>query len=270
MSKVDAGQYLQLHGYLHDSLIEETVVKVLGFKDKWMMTTEAENATLGLAWYKMLEDGMLHAYHNRARHLNQLLLEKFSDVEAVILEIGAKYLCDPRGKTGISVRPRTANLGPYWSHFGFTITNAVSPMDDAEKTDDGLEIVHMDYEGLSPYPAKLFSEETRAYSVVISFETPEAGGGLKVFPARFLGNRFNAPSIACGANKDPGFESLCRGELMEPVNLKYAPGTVTIIDSFMPHAVEPCKCTEAKPRRMVCVVHYLYLESPFPHFEYWF
>jgi hypothetical protein len=166
------------------------------------------------------------------------------------------------------------DLGPYWTRFCFHINDEITHKAYAELADpdanpEKAPLPHMDYDGLTPYPSMLFDPRTRAYTAIFCLEMPSSGAGLVVYPIRAYASRYRAPTVHHPFNNDLDFIEMARGNVVEPVSLKYSPGSLAIIDSFCPHYVPPGQFSEANPRRMVCVVHYLYLDHPKPHWQYW-
>lgn len=139
---------------------------------------------------------------------------------------------------------RHERRGPYWCHSGIHI---------AGRNRGGSQ--HADFEGLAPYPEMMFDPATRAYSVMLSIQRPRFGGGLQVWPGRLS-----------GSHDDAEWE---RHLQQQPRALDYPVGTLTIIDSFLVHRIQP-SFTWGHHYRMVGVMHFLYREEPEPHWEYWF
>ena len=193
----------------------------------------------GRAWYLELEYGMLHVYHSDAVATNNLLAQLDGLVPA--LAAAAALMVAPDGKTGLPARPRSQNLGPYWVDAGVIVM-----------TRGTAGMIHADFEGLSPYPAKMFDEHTRAYSAVLMLSKPVSGGNLRVWNKRFLANERQALD---------GVSSQVA---------EYAQGTLAVFDSFCYHQIEESQLTEELPHRAVAAMHFLYMDAPHPHWEYWY
>ncbi len=142
---------------------------------------------------------------------------------------------------------RHENLGPYWCESGLHIYS------DQCGINTKIGVVHQDLEGLIPYPNMMFDEETFAFSAVLSVAIPEQLGGLNVWNRRFLATNI-FPDL---------FED-------DKVELDYEVGTITIIDSFLPHQIQNIVCSVKNPFRITGVMHFLYRPQPYPHWEYWF
>ena len=193
----------------------------------------------GRAWYLELEYGMLHVYHAEAAATNALLAGLDGLVPA--LAACARHLEAPDGSVGLPSRPRWKNLGPYWGEAGVIAM-----------TRGTAGYVHADYEGLSPYPARIFDPATRAYSAVLMLARPASGGHLKVWTRRFLGNERQALED-------------CPSEVAE-----YDTGTLALFDSFCYHQIQAAELDESSPFRAVAAMHFLYVDQPHPHWEYWY
>lgn len=224
--------------YVEQSVRQDWLARVFAKRDSWRTYFEFINS-LGSAWYLDIEVGMLHRYHASALHTNQLLAELPGFVET--LAGAAKFMQAPDGSSGLPVRARRQNLGPYWADAGVVIM-----------TRGGQGEIHADFEGLSPYPEKLFDKETRAYSAVLSLARPEVGGNLKIWLKHQL------------ADENPALEDF-QAEIID-----YSPGSMAIFDSFCYHQILSSTLTEASPYRAIAAMHFLYLDNPYPHFEYWF
>lgn len=235
------GDYLQIPNYTDSASCNLWTKHIIGNRDKWKSKLDAY--TYGNAWYLEIETGCLHSYHAEAEASNKLVSALPAYLPTMIDTCQFLAPKDNNGKA-YPIRARTVNLGPYWSWSGLHIFEA------NEEVNGGA--FHCDYEGLAPYPQKLFEEETRAYSAVLSVAAPESGGGLRVWPRRFLAN-----------------EEIPYMPDEEAVDLDYQPGTLTILDSFMGHQIME---SEFKPDqlRITGVIHWLLLDDPYPHWEYWF
>jgi hypothetical protein len=265
---------MELENYLQVPVLDSNEVKKVAQKIHslelvWRREKLENSYTLGLLWYKSCFDGMVPYYFSTAPQYNSLLASTFPELVKAIHEIGGLYIAPQ----GVPVLPRSAVVNPYWHNFCFDIclANETKDSDYKDQTDPSgaFDVPHLDFQGLEIYPEMMFDKNTRMYSAILAIELPESGGGLRIFPKRFIGSDFAAPSVYRGANGDVNFEHVCRGEVVAPVTLEYLPGTVTIFDSFMPHLVEDGVYNKENPRRIVMIVHYLYRELPFPHVQFW-
>jgi hypothetical protein len=207
-------------------------------KGFWLNRFEFINS-YGSAWYLDIEAGLLNNYHANAMATNERLgkldglVERLSSVSASLVA--------PDGRTNLPCRPRRENLGPYWSDAGLIVNT---------RGTEGQ--VHADYEGLAPYPAKLFSADTRAYSAVLSLAKPKIGGNLKIWLRRHLGN------------EEPDLEDFT-SQVVD-----YSPGALAVFDSFCYHQILGSQLTAETPIRAIAGMHFLYIDEPFSHWEYWF
>lgn len=96
-----------------------------------------------------------------------------------------------------------------WDHIGWMVVWCLMQGHEG--------VVHADYEGLAPYPQKLFDPDTRAYSAVLSLAMAASGGNLENLQEHQL------------ANEEP---LLCDQKVSE---VAYKVGTMTIFDSFCYH-----------------------------------
>ncbi|QQR79343.1 MAG: hypothetical protein IPJ69_08130 [Deltaproteobacteria bacterium] len=232
---VSSGKYLQIKNFVKPELCQKWQKRILSDRKYW--SPGFSGWTYGLAWYVLIEHGNLHLYHHQAKSLNQRIQKLPQYLE--VMKSASRYLVGPQGQRDLPVRSRVQNLGPYWSLSGFHINLNAG---DGE--------IHADYEGLSPYPEMLFHSKTRAYSAVLSLSVPDQGGGLFLWEKR---HRADQPMKL--SKKDKRY-------------LSYEVGDLTLFDSFLYHQVEGSK--SKKNFRITAVMHFLYREKPYPHWEYWF
>ena len=225
----------------HFATIEECegwLTKAQADEDFWVTRFDFINV-YGVAWYLEIEAGLLNNYHARATETNTKLLALGGLVER--LSSVAKLLQSPDKKSGLPIRPRRENLGPYWADAGVVVNTK------------GLEgQIHADYEGLAPYPQKLFDKDTCAFSAVLSLAKPKVGGNLKIWLERHLGNA--EPTL-----KD-----------FKTQIIDYSVGSLAVFDSFCYHQILTSHLNDAEPIRAIAAMHFLYLDEPYPHWEYWF
>lgn len=117
--------------------------------------------------------------------------------------------------------------------------------------------LHVDLTGLCYRPETLFDPKTEAYSVMLALACPEKGGGL------YVGQR---DVVVFG----PGSEKVPDASTKNCTLHDYAPGRMTIINSFCWHGIQPYRLSKAHPRRITGTMHVLYRAEPKPHYEYWF
>ncbi len=189
----------------------------------------------GRSWYLDIEHGILHTYHAEAERANALIRESLPGLVEALLQ-SAPMLVGPNGERDLPTRARRENLGPYWCDTGVHI------IPEGHSGD-----WHADYEGLAPYPATLFDERTYSSVLAVTGERE----GLQVYPGTLPRKR-----------RTEAISSLSQ---RTPVLLPYAPGTLTIIDSFLFHCIPP-----PTSMRVTAVMHFLFRDAPYPHWEYWF
>jgi hypothetical protein len=225
----------QVPDFVAGADLQNWVTRIVRNRRAWQPCFEGNFSTYGRAWYVEIEEGNAPRYHAEATAWNQRL-ERFSRLSEYIQQI-ATHL--PRR---VPVVPRRSILGPYWVDCGFTIY----------ERDGESGVAHTDMEGLIPYPSSMFDATTEAYSATIAVECPESGGGLWVDPrARRLGH-YSAPRWRTGWKLH-----------------SYRPGTLTVFDSFLPHAIEGFHLSRRHSRRTILIVHFLYRSGPYPHYQYW-
>lgn len=230
-------KYLQIKNFVPKETCDSWTRQIICQRSRW--TRGIGCFTYGQAWYLCTELGLPDAYFANAQRANDLVASLPGYREAMV---GcSRFFENPTGQGELPVRARRENLGPYWSDTGLHIF---------ETCETRSFPIHADLEGLIPYPPKMFDPTTRIYSCVLSVTAPRNGGGLKIWDEPYF------PKGGLVQVQSPG-------KLLE-----YETGTLTIFDSFLPHQIQPF----AGPGdyRITGVIHFLYLESPYPHWEYWF
>lgn len=202
--------------------------------------------TLGRAWYIDIEQGRLGTYFATAFE-KQAVVQQATPGLSQVLQRAATFLPRINGELH-QVRTRSDDLGPYWSEMGIHIMG--------HNLRFGGQ-VHNDLEGLAPYPAMMFDHKTLAFSAILCLAAPKSGGGLKVWPEK----RITALANAQGAYKEDKGPELV---------IEYKPGTLTIIDSFLYHQIQPFEVDAQNLWRIVAVMHFLFIDGPEPHWQVWF
>lgn len=239
---VGAGQTMKLDNFVESELCRSWLKKI--FNNSKHLRSPFENLySYGHSWYLELESGNLHTYHAKAMQTNELLQNLDGLTEALIAVAAA--LESPTGKKGLKAKSRRENLGPYWADAGVILS-----MDGKQGA------IHADYEGLAPYPEMMFSPDTRAYSAVLCLASGASGGGLRVWKKRFLAD------VEVDLDLDL--------EKIESVELQYSSGSLAVFDSFLYHQILPTGFDKENRYRAVAAIHFLFKDSPTPHWEYWF
>jgi len=179
--KIGPGETLNIANFVSVEQCQSWLSQVFADRQQWHTYFDFIN-TYGHAWYLDIEAGNLNLYHAQAVHTNQLLGHLDGLVQK--LASASAFLIAPDGSTGLPSRARHENLGPYWAEAGVVIM-----------TEGRSGQIHADYEGLAPYPALLFHQQTRAYSAVVSLEKPDKGGHLKVWAKRLARWRYLTASV---------------------------------------------------------------------------
>ena len=210
------------------------------------------------AFYGMIEAGLNESYFRYAEMHNRFLLKTFPQIRGIIAKAGAMILeKSGMNANAIPIVPRDRK------HFllaGFNI----------QLQDWKAYNIHTDTEGLLLYPASIFDANTRAYTCIISIKRSaqhinRRGGEIDIWRERYLANEL-----------DDFFKGNCIDARSKDSREKvdYAPGTMVLFDSFMPHVVRPFKVRKKKDRRISLVIHFNYRKrserNPFPHLEHWF
>ncbi len=243
---IGPGEWRKIPGYVPADVVAEWAARVLERRDDWTLrdTGWYPAATYGNSWYIDIESGVLHEYHATAPRANALIGELPGYLDA--MRAVAEHLAGPDG-TVLPTRARRENLGEFWCDSGIHIFGGI----EAEGRGD----MHADYEGLSPYPGRLFAPDTRAFSAIVSVSTPLDGGGLDIWDERrFLGHE---------PPPDPDDPA------PRIVSVDYAPGDLVVLDSFLFHRIQRFRVDESS-FRMTAVMHFLLLDEPYPHWEHWF
>lgn len=228
------GRILQIGGFVSDAHLADWRARILRNQHQWRSCFDRDFWTYGGAWYVDIEEGAPARYHAEAMVWNRRL-RQFPGLRQSVKRIAALL---PRHVPAV---PRRAILGPYWTDYGFAVYDR----------DGRSGVAHTDVEGLIPYPASMFDQNTEAYSATISIDCPAAGGGLWIHARRHIGHYHGATSR--------------KGWTLHG----YQPGTLTVFDSFLPHSIERFALSNTCPRRTVLVVHFLYRKKPYPHYQYW-
>jgi len=241
---IGKGECLQIPGFASPSQCRDWAKIILNNRCEWIERFEGA-WSYGNAWYFDIEAGEAHRYFANAQNSNRLISKLPGYLD--LMRESIQYILGPDGRLCLKSRARHENLGPYWCESGLHILQT-----DFDVCAE-VGCVHQDIEGLIPYPHLMFAESTSAYSAILSVMVPEGRGGLNVWKTRFTAsNEF--PDL----NDD------------DKVEFDYQIGTMTIIDSFMPHQIQDMVCSMNNPFRISGVMHFLYRTDPYPHWEYWF
>lgn len=238
------GEFVQIREFAHPKKCHEWNQIILDQRDHWIKRDQ-DTWSYGNVWYFDIAAGRVHRYFANAINSNRLIagLPGYLDV----MRESVRHILAPDGQLCLETRARHENLGPYWCESGLHIYTAEYGINTK------IGMIHQDLEGLIPYPQMMFDEDTFAYSAVLSVAIPEQLGGLSVWKTRFPAS--NTSTALCEEDK---------------VELDYEVGTMTIIDSFMPHQIQNFVCSKKHPFRITGVMHFLYRSQPYPHWEYWF
>ncbi len=227
---------LQVARFVERGDLQRWRARILRDRRRWRPCFDNAFSTYGVAWYVELEDGSVARYHAEAQRWNEHF-RTFPRLRRAVERIASLF---PRR---VPVRPRRRMLGPYWADFGFTVYD--------HAVEGGTP--HTDLEGLIPYPSAMFKATTEAFSATIAVECPKSGGGLWIDESRRRLGHYEPPHSRKGWRL-----------------LNCEPGTLTVFDSFLPHAIQSCRVSSSAPRRIMLVVHFLYRAEPYPHYQYWF
>ncbi|HEY4120228.1 MAG TPA: hypothetical protein VGM56_20325 [Byssovorax sp.] len=174
---------------------------ILAARDAWTADFDGAQFSLGRAFYTHLEERRLAAYFDRAPESDALVERVAPGLQAQMLGLIARF-------TGARVRPRRGFCGPGVHVF---------PAGGEVATRGGA--VHFDTEGL---PREHIARRRRALSVVAMLLPAERGGGLRLWPAVYVGR--DAPSAA---------------ERGPPATVRYRVGDAVGFDSYRLHQIRP-------------------------------
>jgi hypothetical protein len=177
------------------------VAAIYSARADWTPNFEAVQFTLGRAYYTHLEEGLAENYFSAARASDALVERHLPGLQARMLAILSALV-------GAQVARRDGWCGP-----GVHIFPAGGWL--AQHGGD----IHFDTEGLQP--AEL-SAHAPALSCVVMLQPPHAGGGLRVWDARYPRD----------AEVEPTPE-------VPSVTAEYRPGDLVAIDSYRLHQIQP-------------------------------
>jgi len=184
-------------------------------RDEWVRDFDGEQFCFGRAFYTHFEQDRCQAYFADACASDQRVERHLPGMQQRMLALVERV-------TGGQVFPRRGFCGP-----GVHIFPA------GEKVAREGGVIHFDTEGLTPEHSR---KRKRALSVVVMLSQPEAGGGLKLWAARYTG-------------RDAALDS----ELSGPSSLvSYDEGTAVVFDSFRLHQIQPFEGTRD---RVTATVH---------------
>jgi hypothetical protein len=226
---------IQVPQFVAAADLQGWLTRIIRTRRRWQSCFDGDFSAYGSAWYVEVEEGSAPRYHANAMSWNRRL-QAFPHLREYVQQVATLL---PRHVPAV---PRRSILGPYWTDYGFTIY----------EREGQSGVAHTDMEGLIPYPASMFDASTEAYSATIAVECPESGGGLWIDPRRRRLGHYVAPRQRTGWKLH-----------------SYRPGTLTVFDSFLPHAIEGFRLSRHHPRRTVFIVHFLYRSEPYPHYQYW-
>jgi len=189
---------------------------VYAAREGWVADFEAQQFTLGLAWYTHLEQGKTREYFAGAAAANERVERFAPGLQARLRALAA-------GLVGAPVHPR-----PGWCGAGVHIFPR-----GAEVARRG-GAVHYDLEGLTP---AMLAERAPAFSLVGVLQPPDAGGGLRLWDRTWAGDDAGAEPAA---DETGTVHDVLPADLPAPaVTVAYGPGDLAVIDCYRLHQIEP-------------------------------
>jgi hypothetical protein len=184
----------------------------------WVADFDAQQFTLGLAWYTHLEQGKTREYFAGAAAANERVERFAPGLQARLRAVAAAVVGAPvhlrRGwcGAGVHIFPRGAEVARRGG------------------------AVHYDLEGLTP---AILGSRAPAFSLIGVLQPAAAGGGLRLWDRRYedagAEGRAGVPQDEQGTRHD-----VLPAELPPPaVTLAYGAGDLAVIDSYRLHQIEP-------------------------------
>jgi hypothetical protein len=184
----------------------------------WVADFDAQQFTLGMAWYTHLEQGKTREYFAGAAAANERVERFAPGLQARLRALAGSVV-------GAPVR-----LRPGWCGAGVHIFPA-----GADVASRGGAI-HYDLEGLT---RAIIAARAPAFSLIGMLQPPAQGGGLRLWDRRY-------DPDAAGCDEGPVVDDegirhdALPAELPPPaVTLAYGPGDLAVIDSYRLHQIEP-------------------------------
>jgi hypothetical protein len=186
----------------------------------WVADFDAQQFTLGMAWYTHLEQGKTREYFAGAAAANERV-ERFAPGLQTRLRALAGSL------VGAPVR-----LRPGWCGAGVHIFPR-----EAEVACHGGS-VHYDLEGLTP---AIIAARASALSLIGVLQPATEGGGLRLWDRRYDADAEEASGAedGCGDDAAPRHDVHPDGLPPPAATLAYGPGDLAVIDSYRLHQIEP-------------------------------
>jgi hypothetical protein len=186
---------------------------VYAAREGWVADFDAQQFTLGLAWYTHLEQGKTREYFAGAAAANERVERFAPGLQARLRALGATLV-------GAPVRTR-----PGWCGAGVHIF----PRGADVASRGGA--VHYDLEGLTP---AMLAARAPAFSLIGVLQPPEQGGGLRLWARTWSGD--GEPD----ADESGTMHDVLPTELPPPaVTLGYGAGDLAVIDCYRLHQIEP-------------------------------
>jgi hypothetical protein len=243
------GRALVIPEFLNPATAAHWSHESIAHRNLWRFTID--HYVLGMAYYAEMESGDVARYHEQAAEADALVDKVLPDFREVMAQ-GSRFLWNPTDQH-IPVYPRAVGGKSLWVHGGLTLNDTEGALDGVE-SEELFGKGHIDSEGLAPYPQMMLAPETLMYSACLSIATPAKGGGLYIWEGV----------------RHIGFDREIQPPEQGLTYCRYEPGTLVLFDSFLWHRIESMGTSAEQPHRIVGVMHFLYLNHPYPHWEYWY
>lgn len=190
---------ISIPGVLDDEQCQAYLAGVFEGRHEWTEAFGGEQFSLGRAWYTDLETEGAKTYFADARTSNERVERYLPGMQSWLLGV-ARELVDGH----VALRPGWCGPGVH-----------VFPAGEAVARLGGS--VHFDTEGLADSHLEL---RKPALSMIVMLQTPESGGGTRVWDLSFDG---------CDEVEVPDRPSAM---------VRYAPGDLTILDAYRLHQIQ--------------------------------
>jgi hypothetical protein len=183
----------------------------------WVADFEAQQFTLGMAWYTHLEQGKTREYFAGAAAANERVERYAPGLQTRLRALAGRLVGAP-----VRLRPGWCGAGVH-----------VFPRGAAVALQGGS--VHYDLEGLTP---AIIAARAPALSLIGVLQPAAAGGGLRLWDRTY--SAAAAPADEAAADASGTRHDVLPDALPPPaVTLAYGPGDLAVIDSYRLHQIEP-------------------------------
>jgi hypothetical protein len=190
---------------------------VYAAREGWVADFDAQQFTLGLAWYTHLEQGKTREYFAGAAAANERVERYAPGLQAQLRALAGRLVGAP-----VHTRPGWCGAGVHIFPRGAEVARRGGS-------------VHYDLEGLTP---AMLAARAPAFSLIGVLQPAEDGGGLRLWDRTW--------ASAAGADDEPDADEagtvhdVLPADLLPPaVTVAYGPGDLAVIDCYRLHQIEP-------------------------------